>query len=72
MTTSTLQVEIVPHREWPDAWVVEAIEFERDGAIEQAIFSGPNARERAQAHAQTAYGLNTPPQRQHDRHKSAA
>lgn len=32
-------------------WRVEAIDFENEGAVYIAIFSGPNARERAEEYA---------------------
>ena len=52
---ATLDVAIEPRRDWPGAWTVEAIDDE--GGIEQAIFAGPLAQERA--HDYLAYRYNT-------------
>lgn len=35
----------------PGDWRVEAIDFENEGAVYVAIFSGPDARERAEEYA---------------------
>jgi hypothetical protein len=49
-----IEVNIQPRNGAPYAWTVEAI-YE-DGAIEQAIFIGPNAAERARGHVRQQYG----------------
>lgn len=55
MTEMTkFEVEVAERKDWPNAWGVEAIDD--DGGIELAIFDGPRARERAEAHAAAAYG----------------
>ena len=41
-------------REWPGEWRVEWVD--EDGGVEVAIFSGPNARERALCYADRQYG----------------
>jgi hypothetical protein len=41
-------------REWPGDWRVEW--FDDDGGCEVAIFSGPNAHERALRYADRQYG----------------
>jgi hypothetical protein len=42
-------------REWPGDWRVEWVDD--DGGIEVAIFSGPNARDRALRYADRQYGI---------------
>ena len=46
----------------PGTWSVEAIG--PDGEIYQALFIGPDARERAEEYARLKYGLGAPPRRQ--------
>jgi hypothetical protein len=48
-------VEIAERKDAVGAWTVEAIDD--DGSIEQAIFAGPKARERADAYARFQYGV---------------
>lgn len=48
-------VGIAERRDEPGAWNVEAID--NDGGIQQAIFAGPKARERAEAYAKLIYGV---------------
>jgi hypothetical protein len=48
------QVEVVERRDMPGAWTVEVIDD--DGGIEQAIFLGPRANQRAQEYAKHFYG----------------
>jgi hypothetical protein len=52
--TESYTVEVVERKDMPGAWTVEAID--RDGGIEQAIFAGPQSRERADAYARFQYG----------------
>ncbi|HLH48167.1 MAG TPA: hypothetical protein VKV96_02395 [Roseiarcus sp.] len=40
----------------PTEWTVEA--YHRDGAVEQAIFIGPDARERAVSYLRQQYGFD--------------
>ena len=47
-------VEIAEKTDSHGAWTVEAIDD--DGSIEQAIFAGPKARERAEAYVRSQYG----------------
>jgi hypothetical protein len=49
----SLEVNVAPRRGAEGAWNVEAIDD--DGSIEQAIFAGPNAEERARRYAQAEY-----------------
>jgi hypothetical protein len=46
--------KVFEDREWPGDWRVEWIDD--DGSIEVAVFSGPNARERALRYADRQYG----------------
>jgi hypothetical protein len=46
-------VEVAERKDSPGAWTVEAID--NDGGIEQAIFAGPKARERAEAYSRFQY-----------------
>ena len=48
------KVELEERKDAPGAWTVEAIDS--DGGIEQAIFAGPMARERAESYRQHQYG----------------
>ena len=51
-----LEVEVVERRDTPGAWGVEAINAIGDGEIYMAIFSGPQAKERAIEYADMKYG----------------
>jgi hypothetical protein len=53
-TATEYEVEVAERKDSPGAWTVEAIDM--DGGIEQAIFAGPKARERAEAYAAFQYG----------------
>lgn len=55
MERSNLQAEVVPRKDAPGSWGVEAIDYEDDGAISVAIFSGPDAKERALEYARSKY-----------------
>ena len=46
--------KVFEDREWPGEWRVEWVD--EDGGVEVAIFSGPNARERALCYADRQYG----------------
>jgi hypothetical protein len=50
---SRYEVNIGPHHGTEGAWNVEAIDG--DGAIQQAIFAGPSAEERARRYAAMEY-----------------
>ena len=54
-------VEVFERKGLPGTWSVEAIGS--DGEIYQALFIGPDARERAVEYAQFKYGLSDPPPR---------
>ena len=47
--------QVFEDREWPGDWRVEWVDD--DGGIEVAIFSGPNARDRALRYADRQYGI---------------
>jgi len=47
------EVEVVERKDSPGVWTVEATDS--DGGIEQAIFAGPRARERAEEYARYQY-----------------
>ena len=48
------EIYIAERIDTPGAWTVEALH--RDGAIEQAIFAGPDSRGRAEAYLRSQYG----------------
>lgn len=48
-----IEVNIAPRRGAEGAWNVEAIDD--DGSIEQAIFAGPDAEDRARRYAESEY-----------------
>lgn len=50
---SRYEVNVAPRRGAVGAWNVEAIDD--DGSIEQAIFAGPSAENRARRYAATEY-----------------
>lgn len=52
---SSLRYEIAASRDFPDHWNVEAID--PDGCVFVAIFSGPDARERAAEYADWKNGV---------------
>ena len=47
-----MQVEVVERQDSPGSWGVEAINVDGDGEIYMAIFSGPDAKERAHEYAE--------------------
>jgi hypothetical protein len=49
-----LKYEVAPSRDVRDEWRVEAINFDGDGEVYVTIFSGPNAKERAEEYADWA------------------
>ncbi len=49
-------VELAERENMPGVWTVEAIDHE--GAIEQALFVGPKAHERAEAYRNFQYGFS--------------
>jgi hypothetical protein len=57
MNEEKISVNVFERKGEPGVWSVEAIEFSKDGAIEQTIFIGPNARARAEEYAQFKYQL---------------
>ena len=50
-----LEAEVVERRDAPNAWGVEAIDAEGDGAVLMALFSGPDAKERALEYARAKF-----------------
>jgi hypothetical protein len=48
------ELYIAERDDTPGVWTVEA--YLKDGAIEQAIFIGPEVRERAEAYMKSQYG----------------
>jgi len=50
-------VEVVERKDTPGSWAVEAINYEGDGEIYMAVFSGPLAQNRATEYARMKYGL---------------
>ena len=50
-----MQVEIVPCATGVDDWRVEAIDFDNEGIVYVACFSGPEAKERAEEYAAWKY-----------------
>ena len=47
-----MRCEVIEDRVAPWHWRVEAIDHEGDGEVRVAIFSGPEAQERAQEYAE--------------------
>ena len=46
-----MNYEISERKDFPGNWGVEAINYDGDGEIYMAIFSGPEAKERAEEYA---------------------
>jgi hypothetical protein len=46
-----MKYEAFQDKDIPGDWRVEFIDFENEGTVYVAIFSGPNARERAEEYA---------------------
>ena len=55
-TETELDVAVVARKDTPGSWSVEAIETDQDGDVFQAIFVGPQAKERAEEYAAFKYG----------------
>lgn len=55
-----MQVDVVERKDAPDVWTVEAIGS--DGEIYQALFCGPQSRQRAFEYAQLKYDFKPPRQ----------
>lgn len=53
-----LEVEVAERMDAPGNWTVEAVDTGSEGEIYQAIFIGPQARERALDYARWMYGLD--------------
>ena len=51
-----LDVSVEERKDQPGVWTVEAIDMAGDGDIYQALFLGPEARERATEYARFKYG----------------
>jgi hypothetical protein len=56
MEQMNLKAEVVERKDSPGSWGVEAIDSAGDGAIYMAIFSGPEAKERAMEYARSKFG----------------
>ena len=56
-----LEVEVVEVSYEPGTWTVEAVSTGKEGEIYQALFTGPNAKERAEAYAAWMYGFPSSP-----------
>lgn len=54
-----MEVEVAERYDQPGVWTVEAVDVGSEGEIYQALFTGPRARERAEAYAGWAYGRDT-------------
>jgi hypothetical protein len=52
-----LEVEIAEREGQPGVWTVEAVNVGSEGEVYQALFVGPEAKERACAYACWAYGI---------------
>lgn len=50
------EVALVESDDSPGVWIVEAIDWASDGGVYQAIFAGPQSRERALAYLDWVYG----------------
>ena len=53
-------------------WVVEAIDFENDGAVYRALFTGPAAEERAREYAEWKRSATSSTLNQRQLRRSAA
>jgi hypothetical protein len=53
----TLEVSVFERKGQPGVWTVEAIDVVGDGSIYQAIFIGPQAKDRATEYARMKYGV---------------
>jgi len=56
MKINTLKAEVVERKDSPEDWGVEAINDDGDGEVFMAIFSGPQARERALEYKSWKFG----------------
>jgi len=56
-----LEVEVAPLKHDPNRWLVEAIDYGSDGEMYRAIFSGPDAKQRAFDYARLTYGKPSGP-----------
>lgn len=65
-------VAVVQIQSTPDAWAVEAIEYEQDGAVETTAFYGASSLIRAERFAKEVYGFSGQPRYRSDPHRSAA
>ena len=48
MDATAMTYEVVEDKHHPDDWRVEATDYDHDGQVRVAIFSGPKAKERAE------------------------
>ena len=55
-TQTAVRYEVVQTRDVMDEWRVEGIDHDADGQIYVALFSGPQAKERAKEYAQFKNG----------------
>jgi hypothetical protein len=55
-----LEVDVAERQDQPGVWTVEAVDTGSEGEIYQALFIGPNARQRAYDYARFAYGVGVP------------
>lgn len=46
-----MEYEVIRSKDVPEEWRVEGIDFDSDGQVYVAIFSGPNAQDRAHEYA---------------------
>lgn len=53
-------------------WVVEAIDFDNDGIVYRALFTGPSAEQRAKEYADWKRAANGPLQHRSEPRKFAA
>ncbi len=54
---ANLDVAVVERRDTPGAWAVEAIDYDSEGDVYLAVFSGPQAQQRAREYAGMKYGV---------------
>jgi hypothetical protein len=57
------KIAAYPLEDGSEAWAVESIDTDRDGIVEKAIFTGPNAERQARGFAWAEYGLTEPVRR---------
>jgi len=56
----TVEVTLVLNNTVPLSWAIVAVNSDGDGGIDETIFSGPSAEQRAREYARWKYGIVHP------------